>query len=74
MSGSLVGPIKIDPLKEDNMEMEVQIHGAPEALDKRDRSRLYLLPLDAACDRLVHVILSDRSSDDGMNLRRQVLR
>ena len=39
---ALVGAIEIDPLKEDAMEMEIQIDGTAETLDKGDRPRLDL--------------------------------
>ncbi len=55
------------------MKMEIQIDGATKALDKRHRPRLDLLPLDAAFDRLVDVILRDRGADNRMDLCRQIL-
>ena len=51
------GAIEIDALKNNTMQMDMQIEGAPEALDKRHRSRLYLLLLDPAFDCMVDVIL-----------------
>jgi hypothetical protein len=69
-----LGAIQIDSLKEDEVEMEVEIDGAAKALDKGDRSRLDLLPWDTACDRLAHVILADRGANNRMDHRRQVLR
>jgi hypothetical protein len=70
---ALVGPIKIDPLQEDKMKMDSQIDGPTKALDKRDGPRLDLLPFAPACDRLVHVILSNRGAEDSMDFRGQVL-
>src|SRR5712692_8927796 len=70
---ALVGAIKVGSLKKNYMEMEVQIHGAAESLDKRHRPWLDLLPLDTSCDRLVHIILTDRGADNRMDLCRQVL-
>ena len=55
------------------MIMDIQIDGAAEALDKRHRSRLALLPLATSFDRLVDVILTDRGADNRMDLRGQVL-
>src|SRR5262249_830925 len=40
------GPIEVDALQEDAMEMEIQIDNTPETLDKRDRPRLDLVPWD----------------------------
>jgi hypothetical protein len=68
----LVAAIEGDALKEDNVKMQMQIHATAEALDKRDRSRLHLVPLDAAFDRLVDITLRDRGTDRGMHLRHQV--
>ena len=54
------------------MKMDVQIEAAAEALDKRDRSRLHLVPCNAALDRLVDVIVRNGGADDGMHLCHQV--
>ena len=70
---ALVGPIEIGPLQEDNMRMDISIEGATETLDKRHRSRLDLLPLATAFDRLVDVILTNRGADNRMDLCRQFL-
>ena len=69
----LGGAIQIDALKEDRMKMEMHIDGAAKTLHKRDRSRLHFVPLSAACDRLVHLILRDGGTDDRMDGRGQVL-
>src|SRR4030095_8229640 len=69
----LVTPIYVDALKEDAMEMEVQIHGTTETLDKRHRPRLHVGSLQASGDCLVHIILPDRGADAGMDLRRPLL-
>jgi len=69
----LVGAIEIDPLKEDNMKMKMQIDSAAKALNKCHRSRLDLVPWDTACDRLVHIILTDRGANDRMDRGGQVL-
>ena len=55
------------------MEMEVEIDGTPETLDKRHRSRLNIGSLKASGDCLVHIILPDRGADDGVDLRGQLL-
>jgi hypothetical protein len=39
---ALAAAIEGDALKEDDMEMEMQMHAPAESLDKRDRSRLHL--------------------------------
>src|SRR5262245_8224221 len=67
------GAIEVDALHEDAMEMEIQIDSTAKTLDKCDRSRLDVGPLETACDRLVHVILTDRGADDRMDLGREVL-
>ena len=66
------GAIEIDPFKEEEMKMYIQIDTTAESLDKRDRSRVHLVPLHAALHRSIHVILADRGTDDGMHLCRQV--
>jgi hypothetical protein len=71
---ALVGPIKIDPLKEDDIKMDIYIERTAKALDKRHRPRMRFLPLDAACHRLVDIVLTDCRADDRMEFRRQVLR
>src|SRR5712691_4505829 len=68
-----LGAIQIDSLKEDTMKMDIQIDGTAEALDKGRRSRLDLGPWDTTGDRLVHIILADRGTDDRMDLRGQLL-
>jgi hypothetical protein len=50
---TLVRAIQIHPFKKNTMIMDIQIDGAAESLDTRDRSRLDLRPLEAACGRLV---------------------
>src|SRR5215472_4230310 len=70
----LVGAIEIDPLEEDAMEMEIEIEGTPKTLDKRDRPWVDLVAWGTACDRLVHIILTDGRANDGMDLGREVLR
>jgi hypothetical protein len=62
-----LGAIQIDSLKEDEVEMEIEIDGAAKALDKGHRSRLDFGPLDTSCDRLVHVILTDRGANNRMD-------
>jgi hypothetical protein len=52
------------------MKMDIQMQAAAASLDKRDRSRLNPVPLNAALDRLVDVIVRDGGADDGMHLRR----
>src|SRR5215510_1971176 len=70
----LVGAIQIDPFKEDNMIMHIQINSATKALDKCYRSRLDFGPLETSCDRLVHVILTDRGANDRMDRGGEALR
>ena len=70
---TLVGAIEVHALKEDDVKMEMQIDGPTEALDKRHRPRLDLLSFAPACDRLVHVILRNRGTENGMDVRGQVL-
>ena len=41
------------------MIMHMHMHGAVKVLEKHDRSRLDFDPLEASCDRLVHVILTE---------------
>ncbi len=55
------------------MIMDIQIDGATESLDKRHRPWLDLLPHDATFHSLIHVVLSDRSTNNRMNLCRQFL-
>ena len=55
------------------MEMDIQIDGTPEMLDKGDRPRLDVGSRQASCDGLVHIILSDRGANDRMDLRGQLL-
>src|SRR5215510_8389303 len=69
----LVSTIQIDPLKEDTMEMEVQIDRTPETLDECHRPWLDVGSLTASCDGFVYIILPDRGADDRMNLRGQLL-
>src|SRR4029434_8722796 len=71
---ALVGAIEIDPFEEDAMEMEIQIDGTAETLDKYDRPRLDVGSRIASCDGFVHIILPDRGTDDRMDLRGEVLR
>jgi hypothetical protein len=66
--------IEVDALKEDAMEMEVEIDRTPETLDKCDRPWVDVGSCKASCDRLVHIILPDRGTDDRMDLRGEVLR
>jgi hypothetical protein len=67
-----VTPIEVDTLKEDDMKMKIQIETSAESLDKRDRSRLHLVPLNTAFDHLVDIKLRDRGTDRSMNLRHQI--
>ena len=67
------GPIEVDALKEDAMEMEVQIYGTAKALDKGHRPWVHLAPQGPARDCLVDVILTNRGADNRMDLCRQVL-
>jgi hypothetical protein len=43
----------------------VQSDGTAKAWDTRHRPRWRFLPRGAACDRLVHGVLTDRGADDG---------
>src|SRR5215468_9689284 len=43
-----LGAIQIDSLKEDEVEMEIEIEGTAETLDKGHRSRLDVGPLDTS--------------------------
>src|SRR6516225_12446915 len=63
------GAIEGDALYEDAMEMEVHIDRTAQTLDKRHRPRLDLVAWDTACDRLIHVLLTDRRADDRMDRR-----
>ena len=56
------------------MEMEVEIDSAAETLDKGDRPRLDVGSRNASYDGFVHIILPDRGTNDGMDLRGQFLR
>ena len=56
------------------MEMEIQIDGTAETLDKCHRPWLDVGSRTASCDGFVHIILSDRGTDDRMDLRGEVLR
>src|SRR5439155_497190 len=47
-----LGAIEVDALKKDAMKMEIEIDGTAETLDKGDRSRLDIGPLETSCDRL----------------------
>jgi hypothetical protein len=69
----LVPAIQIDPLKEDAMEIEVEIDGTPETLDERRQSRLNIGSLKASGDCLVHIILPDRGANDRMDHGGEVL-
>ena len=71
---ALVGAIQIDAFQKQDMEVQVHIDATAEALDKRDRSRLHLMPVSATCDGLIDVISRDDTADNSMHLRRQVLR
>jgi hypothetical protein len=53
--------------------MEVEIEGAAKALDNCDRPWLHLGPWEPTGERLVHIILPDRGTDNRMDLRRQLL-
>src|SRR5215831_2216244 len=64
---------QIDALQEDAMAMEVHIERTAKPLEKRDRSWVDLLPLHAAFDRLVDVMLTNRRAADRMDLGREVL-
>ena len=55
------------------MIMYVQIEGTAKTLDKGHRPWLHLLPWDSMCDRLVHIILTDRGAHDRMDRGGQVL-
>src|SRR4029453_1395359 len=55
------------------MIMEIQIDSTPETLDKCDRPRLDVRLFKASYDGFVHIILPDRGTDDGMDLRSQLL-
>jgi hypothetical protein len=55
------------------MKMEIEIDSTAKALNTGHRPWLPLASRDTACDRLVHVILTDRGADDGMDRRGQVL-
>src|SRR5262249_56754312 len=57
---ALARTIEIDPLQEEHVIGHIQIQGAAKTLEKRDRSRVDLLPLHAAFDRLVDIILPNR--------------
>jgi hypothetical protein len=59
--------------REDDVKMALQIDGPTEALEKRHRPRLDLLSFTTACDRLAHVILRNRGTENGMDVRSQVL-
>src|SRR5262249_38296006 len=67
-----LGAIAVDALQEDAMAMEVHIERTAKPLEKRHRPRLDLVAWDTACDRLMHVILTDRGANDRMDLRREV--
>src|SRR4030095_6237747 len=69
----LVTAIQIDSFKEDAMEMEGEIDGTPETLDKRHRSRLNIGSLKASSDCLVHIILPNRGANDCMDHGGEVL-
>ena len=51
----------------------LEIESTPETLDKGDRPRLDVGSLAATYDGFVHIILPDRGTNDGMDLRRQLL-
>jgi hypothetical protein len=53
--------------------MDMQMHSTTASLDTRHRPWLDLLPRHTSYDRLIHITLSNRGVDDGMNLRCQVL-
>jgi hypothetical protein len=59
----LVSAIEIDTSEHDHMKVHVQIDGTAKALDKCHRPRLRFLPHGAACDRLMHVVLTNRGSE-----------
>jgi hypothetical protein len=42
------------------MKMDIHIERIAKALDKRRRPRMRFLPLDAACNRLDDIVLTDR--------------
>ena len=64
------GPIEVDALKEDAIEMEVEIEGAAKALDTCDRPWLHLGPweptgerrVDARCRLIFLYSVASRSS------------
>jgi len=70
---ALAGAIERNPLKEDNMIMDIEIDGSTASLDKRHRPWLDLLPLDATFDGLVHGVLGDRGTNNRTNLCREFL-
>jgi hypothetical protein len=53
--------------------MKIQIDSATETWDKRDRSRLAFGPFETSYDCLVHIIPSDRGTNDRMDRSGQVL-
>ena len=53
--------------------MDIYIEGSTEALDKRHRPWLDLLPLEATFGGLAHVVLSDGGTNNRMDLCRQFL-
>jgi hypothetical protein len=59
--------IEVDALKEDAMEMEVQMDGTARALDKGHRPWLHVGSVKASGDCLVHIILTDHGANDRMD-------
>ena len=55
------------------MIMQMHVDGTAKTLDKRDGFRLDCGSWDTTCDGLIHIILTNRGADDGMDLRGQVL-
>jgi len=41
---TLVSPIKIGPLQEEHVRVQIELEGTAKALDKRDRSCMHLAP------------------------------
>ena len=63
----------MDVLKEDTIEMEVEIEGDTKALDTCDRLWLYLGPWEPTGESLVHIMLPDRRTNNPINLRGEVM-
>ncbi len=63
----LGGAVLIDPLKEDQVVMQIQIDASTEALQERHRAGLHGGPRGALLHGVIDIILPDGAADNGMD-------